>query len=186
MLDLARPCWRRVATDRAGWRRVAAGWRRRVRFAHRGHVVRNVGVDRRWSWQNVRPLRDAAADRRAHGGHSSIGRAPGCDPGGWGFKSPWPPQDARLGRESAEQSGDTLPSRLASLAQLAEQWTLNPLVLGSSPRGSTTQGLLVRAGPASFFVRLGPLRRVRARSVSRLPTAFDACEYCSPRRTGQP
>ena len=34
------------------------------------------------TWQTV----------RSHGGHSSTGRAPGCDPGGWGFKSPWPPQ----------------------------------------------------------------------------------------------
>ncbi len=30
-------------------------------------------------------------DDLIHGGHSSIGRAPGCGPGGYGFKSRWPP-----------------------------------------------------------------------------------------------
>ncbi len=51
---------------------------------------------------------------------AQVVRAPGCGPGGRGFKSPRSPSPAPL-------------------AQLAEQRTLNPRVQGSSPWGRTSQ-----------------------------------------------
>ena len=58
------------------------------------------------------------------GGRSSVGRAPGCDPGRRGFESHRPPH---------------LPGRSVSgpLAQLVEQETLNLLVVGSTPTRPT-------------------------------------------------
>jgi hypothetical protein len=58
------------------------------------------------------------------GGRSSVGRAPGCDPGRRGFESHRPPH---------------LPGRTVSgpLAQLVEQETLNLLVVGSTPTRPT-------------------------------------------------
>ena len=62
------------------------------------------------------------------------GRAPGCGPGGRGFEAPsvTPVRSNRRADEPARLTG-----RNAPLAELAEQRTLNPQVLGSSPRGRT-------------------------------------------------
>ncbi len=75
--------------------------------------------------------------------------APGCDPGGRGFKSPRSPHSAQA--VGVEQSTPTLPGPQAASSSTAEQWTLNPLVLGSNPRGRTTKpqhlaGVLSRLG----------------------------------------
>ncbi len=56
-------------------------------------------------------------------------RAPDCGSGGWGFKSPQPPQQT-----------NNVPT--GSLAQSAEQGTLNPKVIGSIPIRPTTRSLL--------------------------------------------
>ena len=67
-----------------------------------------------------------------YGGRSSVGRAPGCDPGRRGFESHRPPQFSLVDGCSAATAGT-----LGPLAQLVEQWTLNPQVRGSIPRGPT-------------------------------------------------
>ena len=54
------------------------------------------------------------------GGRSSVGRAPGCDPGRRGFESHRPPH-----------------LKIGPLAQLVEQLTLNQLVVGSIPTRPT-------------------------------------------------
>ena len=90
-------------------------------------------------------------------GVAQLVRAPGCGPGGRGFETPRPPQQnfrfsavpalavatvtafsARDFRFSAIRF-DLLEWRsvIAPLAQLVEQRTLNPQVLGSNPRGGT-------------------------------------------------
>ena len=83
-------------------------------------------------------------------GVAQLVRAPGCGPGGRGFETPRPPQQnfalfgvcrVRL-REIFCFSAfafDLLEWRsvIAPLAQLVEQRTLNPQVLGSNPRGGT-------------------------------------------------
>jgi len=79
-------------------------------------------------------------------------RAPGCGPGGRGFKSPRSPQPRPVGKASSvsrrvEPSGvpDPLRIRLHSTARAssstAEQRTLNPQVPGSNPGGRTTDEL---------------------------------------------
>ena len=105
-----------------------------------------------------------------HGSRSSAVRAPGCGPGGRGFKSPRLPKRSRraargpvrstrlkaaiqlTGEAVWAYSSDSGRLRhrserplLAPLAQLAEQRTLNPQVLGSSPRGRTNPvGMRIR------------------------------------------
>ena len=91
--------------------------------------------------------------RRVNGGRSSVGRAPGCGPGGRGFephRSPQPPIDADTRSSRDRQSN-------GPLAQLVEQWTLNPLVLGSNPRRPTKQdkGLRETVTPFSLPWRTG-------------------------------
>ncbi len=68
-------------------------------------------------------------------GVAQVVRAPGCDPGGRGFESPRPPSYIEVpstGPVDAKNLAEQAP-----LAQLAEHRTLNPQVLGSSPRGRT-------------------------------------------------
>lgn len=60
--------------------------------------------------------------KTVNGGRSSVGRAPDCDSGGRGFETHRPPH---------LQNGP--------LAQLVEQWTLNPLVEGSNPSWPTNK-----------------------------------------------
>jgi hypothetical protein len=60
-------------------------------------------------------------------GVAQLVRAPGCGPGGRGFESPRSPVRLLFGAIHAP------------LAQLVEHRTLNPQVLGSSPRGCTTR-----------------------------------------------
>ena len=80
-------------------------------------------------------------------GVAQLVRAPGCGPGGRGFETPRPPQfgcrhrvigagRAVLFRELHRLS-PSVETRNAPLAQLVEQRTLNPQVLGSIPRGRT-------------------------------------------------
>ncbi len=64
------------------------------------------------------------------GGRSSVGRAPDCDSGGRGFEPHRPPHPTTVPACAGEEDGP--------LAQLVEQWTLNPLVVGSSPTRPTT------------------------------------------------
>jgi hypothetical protein len=98
-------------------------------------------------------------------------RAPGCGPGGRGFDSPRSPHPATGFSLSAGRLHEqrvlppTVGCRLgrAPLAQLAEQRTLNPQVLGSSPRGRTTDRGPVR--PAPRRVR-APTWRCGARSAT--------------------
>ena len=64
------------------------------------------------------------------GGRSSVGRAPGCDPGRRGFESHRPPHLFLFG----------------PLAQLVEQLTLNQLVVGSIPTRPTIPALRRESG----------------------------------------
>ena len=80
-------------------------------------------------------------------GVAQLVRAPGCGPGGRGFETPRPPQfgcrHRDIGAGTAVVFGElhrlspSVESRNAPLAQLVEQRTLNPQVLGSIPRGRT-------------------------------------------------
>src|SRR5439155_11648818 len=70
-----------------------------------------------------------------HGECSSVGRAPGCGPGGRGFKSLHSPHV--VGRGAAASRSVLRP--FGPLAQLVEQLTLNQRVRGSNPRRPTLQ-----------------------------------------------
>ena len=63
-------------------------------------------------------------------GVAQVVRAPGCGPGGRGFKSPRSP----------------LWFETAPVAQLAEQGTLNPKVEGSIPSGRTVEMSFCHSG----------------------------------------
>ena len=89
--------------------------------------------------------RHADPGRRDDGGCSSVGRAPGCGPGGRGFKSRHSPgrhpgDRLRIGHDNVPRvviegircDSSTIPE-YAPLAQLAEQLALNQRVRGSSP-----------------------------------------------------
>ena len=72
-------------------------------------------------------------------GVAQLVRAPGCGPGGRGFESPRSPH--RI-----------VPwATPAPLAQLVEHRTLNPQVLGSSPRGCTKEIPGVSLGFRRFY-----------------------------------
>ena len=92
-----------------------------IQLSYRGKV--RVSVCRAW------PQGDTLASRSILVGGvvgvAQLVRAPGCGPGGRGFESPRSPVESLLG---------AIP---APLAQLVEHRTLNPQVLGSSPRGCT-------------------------------------------------
>ena len=86
-------------------------------------------------------------------GVAQLVRAPGCGPGGRGFETPRSPHfgcrhrvigagRAVLFRELHLLS-PSVETRNAPLAQLVEQRTLNPQVLGSIPRGRTILLLVV-------------------------------------------
>jgi hypothetical protein len=83
--------------------------------------------------------RGVARARCDDGGRSSVGRAPGCDPGCRGFESRRSPQTPLKG--SAADRGLQLALcrqfEFGPLAQLVEQETLNLLVEGSSPSRPT-------------------------------------------------
>ena len=95
-------------------------------------------------------------------GVAQLVRALGCGPRGRGFESPRSPQivgryqfryrrhELLIGEHKA-LSPSVVP-RNAPLAQLVEQRTLNPQVLGSIPRGRTKyKGPSITPGPLSFF-----------------------------------
>ena len=79
--------------------------------------------------------------KTVNGGRSSVGRAPDCDSGGRGFETHRPPH---------LQNGP--------LAQLVEQWTLNPLVEGSNPSWPTKNRFEARTSEFGFFVSTGEIR----------------------------
>jgi hypothetical protein len=85
-------------------------------------------------------------------GVAQVVRAPGCGPGGRGFKSPRSP--CPFPRELMDGPAVRTPTktRNASVAQLAEQGTLNPKVEGSIPSGR---------------ISLSPRRRAAARPLAR-------------------
>jgi hypothetical protein len=66
-------------------------------------------------------------------GVAQLVRASGCGPEGRGFNSPRSPHSAPRARAAPVHSARH--DRASS--STAEQWTLNPLVLGSNPRGRT-------------------------------------------------
>ena len=95
-------------------------------------------------------------------GVAQLVRALGCGPRGRGFESPRSPQivgryqfryrrhEFLIGEHMA-LSPSVVP-RNAPLAQLVEQRTLNPQVLGSIPRGRTKyKGPSITPGPLSFL-----------------------------------
>ena len=107
----------------------------------------------------VRPSRCETARAVCHAGAHSVAvaqqvRAPGCGPGGRGFKSPRSPQNRsdQLPREMPASGApptlaDLQPSRdravdsFRASSSTAEQRTLNPQVSGSNPEGRTvTEG----------------------------------------------
>jgi hypothetical protein len=126
-------------------------------------------------------------------GVAQVVRAPGCGPGGRGFKSPRSPSNGK-GVKTFERSGfgvrslrRNFPARLryesrfnavtvvditlyASVAQLAEQGTLNPKVEGSIPSGRT-----IPNGSSVFEVRSstfgGLNRRTPQHSEPRTPNS---------------
>ena len=132
---------------------------RRLALAHVGlrRAVRDPPRRRRIRWWRL-PERWQTTD--SHGGHSSTGRAPGCDPGGWGFKSPWPPQRSNAnGLTGCGRFVGWYPARpLASLAQ----WQ--------------SSGLLIHW----FWVRI-PGEAPRSSGVERLTGSS-----CGPRGSGRP
>ena len=95
-------------------------------------------------------------------GVAQLVRALGCGPRGRGFESPRSPQivgryqfryrrhEFLIGEHMA--LSPSVEPRNAPLAQLVEQRTLNPQVLGSIPRGRTKyKGPSITPGPLSFF-----------------------------------
>ena len=119
-------------------------------------------------------------------GVAQLVRAPGCGPGGRGFESP---------RSPVESLSAAIP---APLAQLVEHRTLNPQVLGSSPRGCTTRNprsapLYGRPGVSTFRRDSGPWphgghasseihgrQRVRIRATPRVSGARRGPNPCGP------
>ena len=94
-------------------------------------------------------------------GVAQLVRALGCGPRGRGFESPRSPQivgryqfryrrhEFLIGEHMA--LSPSVEPRNAPLAQLVEQRTLNPQVLGSIPRGRTKyKGPSITPGPLSF------------------------------------
>ena len=102
-------------------------------------------------------------------GVAQLVRAPGCGPGGRGFESPRSPH--RIGPWATP----------APLAQLVEHRTLNPQVLGSSPRGCTKEIPGVSLGFRCFTIEQG-LFAVDHVSVTRL----DHRVFGRSDMTGQP
>ena len=95
-------------------------------------------------------------------GVAQLVRALGCGPRGRGFESPRSPQivgryqfryrrhEFLIGEHMA--LSPSVEPRNAPLAQLVEQRTLNPQVLGSIPRGRTKyKGPSITPGPLSFL-----------------------------------
>jgi hypothetical protein len=72
-------------------------------------------------------------------------RAPGCGPGGRGFKSPRSPRRRRVPSPGLECVRVHFAGRASS--SMAEQRTLNPQVPGSNPGGRTNMRLTPFGGP---------------------------------------
>ena len=75
--------------------------------------------------------------KAVYGGHSSVGRALDCDSSGRGFEPHRPPHCSRYLGVYIEHQG------IGPLAQLVEQWTLNPFVVGSTPTWPTNKHLKI-------------------------------------------
>ena len=80
-------------------------------------------------------------------------RAPGCGPGGRGFKSPRSPSQPHRAPIRLRVSSTQRAS-----SSMAEQRTLNPQVLGSNPRGRTTKVQVIPEG----VLNVKSLRRSRS------------------------
>ena len=93
-------------------------------------------------------------------------RAPGCGPGGRGFKSPWPPHPVvgLTGQLFYVVLLVIRPGLLVVTTKLrpeierassstAEQRTLNPQVLGSNPRGRTrSEGISPKSHASQYLI----------------------------------
>jgi hypothetical protein len=76
-----------------------------------------------------------------YGGRSSVGRAQDCDSCGRGFEPHRPPHLGTSGSswQALKPLPVALPHLSGPLAQLVEQWTLNPSVVGSNPTRPTNK-----------------------------------------------
>ena len=79
-------------------------------------------------------------------GVAQLVRASVCGTEGRGFETPRSPKTYEVAGQPVKSWSDTSTSALGHLhcyfslgtsSSMAEQWTLNPLVLGSNPRGCT-------------------------------------------------
>jgi hypothetical protein len=95
------------------------------------------------------------------GGRSSVGRAPGCDPGRRGFESHRPPQ----------------PFLYGPLAQLVEQLTLNQLVVGSIPTRPTIPAHGAKVAELVNALDLGSSGETLESSSLSFRTIFSSTEF---------
>ena len=89
----------------------------------------------------------SAGCETVNGGRSSVGRAPDCDSGGRGFETHRPPHFSLFSCYAGR-----IDTSIGPLAQLVEQWTLNPLVEGSNPSWPTTSSINPDLECSGFFV----------------------------------
>ncbi len=143
-LRLPQPAGGRRARRRSSRRRTSSAPFARARCAR--SRARSMSGRRRSSWRRICSTRRVAAWRRpsrrrpsspatepalscrGHGGGSSVGRAPGCGPGGRGFESRPPPEPSAVLRSAhadlrTRQSLKASASRPRNLAsRLRRRW----------------------------------------------------------------
>ncbi len=116
-------------------------------------------------WENPLYSRLAHQRRKHTVGIAQLVSAPDCGSGGRGFESLYPPHFP------AGAHGDFVYnpfSLFGSLAQLAEQGTLNPKVRGSNPRRSTIKTQRPGHMPRPFLMPMINLQVSRERRAGRL------------------
>ena len=99
------------------------------------------------------------------GGRSSVGRAPGCDPGRRGFESHRSPHYLNF---------DNL---FGPLAQLVEQLTLNQLVVGSIPTRPTIPAHGAKVAELVNALDLGSSGETLESSSLSFRTIFSSTEF---------
>jgi hypothetical protein len=133
------------------------------------------------------PCRDGAAQQQPNGGRSSVGRVLDCDSSRRGFESHRPPHfSAPAGAPSCRISNlnpfglcGPIPAP-GPLAQLVEQWTLNPLVVGSIPTRPTRKDACAMRGHFFAYRDVGTSRSARTRG-SDAPEGTAASDILSSR-----
>src|SRR5205085_11199564 len=133
-------------------------------------------------------LQGAAILSPLRGGGSSVGRAPGCGPGGRGFESPPPPSPAGL-TDTASQTGiKWTPRQSRDVPQVSVASDADaPPLLQDSPTRLCKPGLSGRPGKAGTSSRSAsqatPTRHLSHDDFPRFHTAPNVCEP-RPHRSG--